>query len=719
MKRLLARLRLGVRGVGRQQGHETAEAFRPLVVISGVGPAQASIAQTVEECWGKHAAVVWGEREDKVDLTEAARNGKSSHIIAVGVNAALAAAHSGLGLPMDGIFIHDELDFKFSNEYRQRQLLQAFAACERLWFDSTVAMDKACAHGSERPHLLVPLVSTAAVKSERSDAADVVIVTSQETLASSEEQAVLALTEALQQRGADFRIIAAEQLFTQADRDDDRMLGAALCSRGIGENSAVVLTGKSGHHAFIAAALGDHNGLLVDATLENASLARRLDLRARAIARGAALVERTLSTVGAELPSLDSNHRHLSTPAEFREAFERVITSFLPEWHEEGMAEQGQETFDIFFSTAAIENRSDGARPQRIRAMAQAFGDSDVPVIRMTSNLNLLQRRMRAALALVDQGAHPRFGYGENSTAPMPDTALEALEPALRQLKSVGLAFGWFVRDLHWLDPASSVSQTSDALESLQQRGTHELDTMARLADVMFAPSVPAAEHFDRLLSTLRHSRVEWLTLPPGIDQANTLEPSTTRPTVGDEIRLVYAGGLGGVYDLSRLVQVLHELDRPWHLQCTVRPEDRQRAKDLFAEFPKERVSITVGDFSFVGSEGSMTAGLALLDSAYGVASFPLKVMNYLEKRMPVVVYRDSSPAPLIERYGTGVVAEPSVAGVRDALASLSRTQGGTAWSGLYESESWAARAASVRKTLASLSYGRIGGVAQPSNESQ
>lgn len=717
MKRLLAKLSRILRRGTRRRGHKSADALRPLVIIGGRGPAQASIAETVGESWGDQAVTVWLEHESSVGLSEVAHNGKASYIIAVGVDAVLAAAGSGLELPMDGVFVHDELDFRFSNEYRQRQLLRAFAACERLWFDSTVAMDKACAHGSDRPHLLLPLASTTAGTSATSNVADVVIVTSAETLARAEEQTVLALNEALQQRGTDSRVVAAEQLFTQADLDDKRMLRAALSGRGIGENSVVVLTGKSGHHAFVATALSGHNAVLMDATVENASLAKRLGFPTRALARGAALVERTLSALDSE-SSILSTHQDVATPAEFQEAFERAIASSLPAWHEEGMAELGQVAFDLFFSTAAIENRSDGARPQRIRAMSQAFGDSDAPVIRMTSNLNLLERRLRAALALVDQGAHPRFGYGENSTAPMLDAALEALERGLLQLKSAGLAFAWFVRDLHWLDPSSSVSQTSDALDFLQQRGVHELNTMVRLADAMFAPSAPAAEHFDRLLLTLRDSRVEWLTLPPGIDQANTLELSATRSTAADEIRLVYAGGLGGVYDLSMLVQALHGLNRPWHLQCTVREEDSQRAHDLLAGFPEERVSITVDDFSFVGSEANKTAGLALLDSAYGAASFPLKVMNYVEKRMSVVVYQDSSPAPLVERYGVGVIAERSVAGVRDALASLPRTVDAMAWDQVQESESWAARAASVRQTLASLSDGRMGGVSQSSKQS-
>src|SRR5690625_583158 len=140
------------RSISRLLGNRTPRssvAARPLLVLAGIGPAQAALAEIVSAEWSGDRNVVWLDQHAEGNhmhvLHDACEQLRATCVIAVGMDAVHAARAASLALPIEGVVLHHELDFRFSNEYRQQRLLKAFAACERLWFDSTVAMDKACA----------------------------------------------------------------------------------------------------------------------------------------------------------------------------------------------------------------------------------------------------------------------------------------------------------------------------------------------------------------------------------------------------------------------------------------------------------------------------------------------------------------------------------------------------------------------------------------------
>lgn len=702
-------LRRRLTGLSATTSSPVSSGERPLVLLAGVGPTQILLAESVRSAWSDACAVVWLESMSNSptdELRRVASELNPTRAISVGLEAVLAARNAFPELPIEGMFLHHELDFRFSNTRRQERLLEAFEASERLWFDSTVAMDKAAAHGSRRPHVLIPIPTFPNPASRRPASANVAVVTSHDELTNSEQLTIEALQSAVSGAGGQVSVHHVDQLYTKHDLAAGRSWDATVALNFPNELSCLVLVGKSGHHLFALAGLRSTTAqIYVDGTIENTAIAQRLRLNQHYIARGVALVERLSDEVRSWDPTASP-----CIPAEyndgFRPAFESTVTRELPVWHEEGILEAGTSHFDLFFSVAAIENRSNGARPQRIRAMSLAFEDPGVPLVRMTANQNLLDRRMRGALALTRTGARPRFGYGENSTAPMPVEARGLLESGLHELRSAGLKFGWFVRDLHSLDPDSTVSQTRSDIDQLRKASISEFIAICETADVLFAPSQRASQLYARLLrSHVDHLPVRWEPLPPGIDSANCIASvPTVQSAIGsghsEGIQIVYAGGLGGVYDLRRAISAIAGLNSQWNLQLVVRAEDLELAHSLTSSLPGQQVQIVNGEFPDIPLAPRPALGLALLDSDYGRASFPLKVMSYLERRLPVLVYRDSSPADLIQFYSSGAIVDETPesfeAGIEAAMSSADTVD----WHSLHLKESWRARAGSVRDAL-------------------
>ncbi len=680
---------------------------RPLLVLAGVGPAQVVLTESAQTAWKEACAVVWLNQHPSTSgnaLRTTAKNLRATRAIAVGSEAVYAVRESLPDMPIEGVFLHHELDFRFSNKVRQNRLLGAFSSCDRLWFDSTVAMDKACAHGSDRPHLLAPRPILYAQQVERTAAAFVAILTSHEQQSPAEERISQILQDAISQAGGRSEVCPADQLYTEDDMKLGRSWSDAVKSRVPRGISHAVLIGKGGHHFFAGAALLYQSvEVFAEATIENTAVARRLQLDEQRIARGAALAERVATAVRDHETAPESSGLSVPSASEFRTKFEAAAAKELPDWHEETVVDIEQHEFDLFFSTAAIENRNDGARPQRIRAMSQAFEEPGVPLVRMTSNLNLLRRRLHGAINLVRLGAEPRFGYGENSTAPMPLESRVALREGVRELRKCGLRFAWYVRDFHWLDPNSSVSQAGDGLDELRQAGLAELEDMRDLADIMYAPSREASRMFDELLRrSFDGETVIWKPLPPGIDSSNCLGAPRSHSAQHGALHVFYTGGLGGVYELRTAMKALADCDNEWQLHLTVRAEDEAVARQVTSHLPHHRVQIECGEFANLPATEGTAVGLALLDSEYGFASFPLKVLSYLEKRIPALVYRNSSPAGLIETYRAGAVVDRAAESVTTALNTFESNFGldEADWTNLHEKESWKARAAVVRKDL-------------------
>lgn len=700
--------------------------MNPLIVVSGHGPAQANFATASRVVWPESAVLrldaeatmfrpavdlpVWSQSPlDPRDRTMMRRylgalmeRESLDHIIAVSGSAILRAADFFPGQEMDGVILRGELDFSSRRAGLVNNFQRTAAASTRLWLENHSEMDKAVAHGSDVPHFLLPMFTSPVrtLSPQRVPGRLVIVVPpyqKDESLSGSAE-AVVGLC---QRHGIEYVVRSAEELYNYRDMGMGRGFPGTVRYRIPDDVTHAVVLGSSAHHSAVLAALNAWGGhrVFVEASIANTAAAGRAGIPHHMVARGSALLERLIDAV------LSSDAKGFSEDSIVSEsplwdALETAKVGDYPEWYEQGLADPNKSTFDVFFTTAGIEDRGDGARPQRIRAMSEAFQDG-APCVRLSSNLAVLSRRSRAIRAMIRGGSRPGLGYGENSTAPMDGAALDQLVFLLTELRAHGLRFAWFVRDLHWLSTEADYGGTDpDAMSRTRQNGINEYDALSKMSDIVYAPSEESGVEFSRLLARagVTTSR-SWKALPPAVSSENILASTGEED---DSVHFVYSGGFGGVYDIEIIFDVLRELQIPWTLDLIVRQKDRADVELATSDLPSERVAVTVGEFrDYVPREGR-SIGIALLASEYGKASIPFKSVSYLEKRIPVLCFDDSAVARFLGPLDAGIVAPNSVRGVVDAVVDYTGRSSipRRVWERIEREQSWAARVEQVRTEL-------------------
>lgn len=704
--------------------------MRPLLLINGGAPTQANWATTVRtlypesliidnanglRIWHPYEAVsVWAQTpfidgnltvQRKLVQDLVVRH-QIDRVLAVSVPATALAASLALDLPIESIVLPGELDFRFAPGPKQAEFQSGIAGADRLWLTSQTEMDKAAGHGSLVPHYLTPLFTTPSTVLTRDGESCVCVFVPGRWTAARVAEETAVISKRLSDRGVPLEVLTTELLYNRHDLDMGRGFPGTWKYRVPDTVTHVVLLGTDPHYATVATVIAARHAdrLLLDATIGNAELAKRLQLPNWRVARGAALADRLCEL----LDGAGASEAHVSrTIVSGEQALQRLADAAredLPSWFEEGMLDPSANEFDIFYTTAGIEDRTDGARPQRIRAMSEAMVQ-DLPVVRLTSNVTLMKRRLSGVEGMLDSGSRARFGYGESSTTPMSNDARNRLMTALPRIIDRGLRFAWFQRDMHWLSDESALAEMSARkLSETQDRGLVELADLSSVSKVVFAPCEASGQEYNRLLEGHGvDASYEWEPLPPGIATSHIIGSSDVRP---DELlEIHYTGGFSHIYDMSLALEAIAELCVPWTLRMTVRENDLESVFKAVQGLPPEQVEITSGEFIHILPRQRRAIGLVLLDSDYGRASFPFKTVSYIEKRMPILCFDDSAIAEFVTTNAIGQTCSRSVPSIIDALTRFAEGRwefSDSSWDLVHRTHSWEARADAVRRSLLS-----------------
>lgn len=739
--------------------------MNPMLVVSEVGALEGNLvaaARTVnpgipvlnlskpdDGAFGTPAVPAWVESPGTTPpLTRLSRSfyagladdRRADSILCVGASAILHAESLDIGLPIIGIIPRGAIDFSKRRKKQRREFSEAAAAADLLLFDSLHEMDLAASHGSRTPHAALPLFGERAdfLSADAKEPFVSIVVPHAWDSSRRNQIAELYRNSALAQC-AGFDVISAESLYSAKDFAQSRGFPGTARYRFPKRTTHVLLAGDTRNHAALLAALEKNHSdrYVVDATVTNHDLAQRSRIDPMKVGQGSALFRKLHHLVAplAHTDSVHTHHRENAAPildgAGLLTHLSDVMHRPLPWWFEEGICEPSVREFDVFYSVAPVENRTDGARPMRIRAVSEEFGADDVVTVRLSANDGIFDRRSVAVQHMIKTGARPRYFYGESSTAPMEPATVDRLADLMRRLKRNGVRTGWFVRDLHWLSADADYSTSTDITPADRvERGLHEVRTMALVSDIFYAPSDRSVVMFEEFLSDHDVSAPPWRGLPPGVADYRAL-PGDPVESNGS-IRLVYAGGYGDVYRMDTLVAALCQNTARPDVSWFVRSDDTPRliddlrrgarsvstvdgassSDDAFA-MPAAHVdtdtapaghSIDNTDFLHFDPRSERYVGLALLDSDYAKDAFPLKLMSYLEKRIPVAVFDDMGVANLVRDHGLGIVCAREGFTVEGLIAQAEEYfTREIDWPRMLSEQSWASRMAAVRNALAGL----------------
>ncbi|MCV7472840.1 hypothetical protein ABZ787_06845 [Micrococcus luteus] len=622
------------------------------------------------------------------------------HVVTFGLPAGAMAADD-LSLPFVPVLGRGDLDFSAARAEQAADFDTLLAGTGLLLLEDEWEMDKACAKGSRAAHLRsAQLLEDETPCLSRQDEVRVGVLHPE----SMDPERLRLHVEGLRaELGPDAEItgVTVESLFHRRDLVRKRRFAPTVRDRLSGFTQLIVL-GSSAHHAAILGAVwGDRGRLVVEATIGSATLSRELGVQT--LGRGVRVAELAAAMSRGEAPAPVPVTHPRTVPAgvDVLPIWDDLLATDHPDGHEELAVHRGTGPVDVFFSVAPLQDRTDGARPQRIRNMADAM-DRPEPALRVFANRALFDRRARQLAALLDGGRPAGLLYGENSTSPIPDAALiEDVADLVREFGRRGGRSAWFVRDLHWLDDVEGYLADEDTRSTLVGLGLHELDEMGGAADLLLAPSDASGRGFDDLLRRHGLEGWDWFPSPPGVDPGNVVGPEAAR---GSEpgITLLYAGGLNSVYSMDRYLESIQGLDGRFLLDFVVRESEKGRlAADLDRHgIPvDDRVRLITAELDHYRPRTADCFGVILLDSEYARFSFPYKTVSMLEHGFPILCFEDMGIASFVRDNGLGVACERSATGVRDGIEELT-TVGAPGLAEARHTQSWEARIAEVRARL-------------------
>lgn len=614
-------------------------------------------------------------------------------VIASGLEAAAFAAKT-LSVPFIPLLWRGSLDFSAARTGLTEDFRRVMQASDRLLLDDEWEMDKANSKGSRLPHLRIPLPELAPTSIlRRTGASNIALIhpakMSEERIASIHE-AIMATLPA-----ASVTPLNVDFCFRARDITRNRRLQATLQAR-LGDCSHVVLLGSSADYSGLLVALRhDWDRIVVEDSIGSRFLCS--DLGFTALGRGLNLVDLLRDLVQNEVPVAPREARQVGESAEgYLATLDACMSQQLPADFEDLDALRSDEPLNVFFSTAALEDRTNGARPQRIRNMSEAMADLG-PTIRVFSGEEGFQRRVRMIEGLLARGRGAGVFYGENSTSPIVSQhVVSDLASFLRTFGEAGGRTSWFVRDLHWLEEIEGYLDRGDQRESIRQQGLAELASIAASVHVLFAPSQASGEGFNRMLDEHGVLPYKWAPLPPGVAAANTVDAATLAAVPADGITLLYSGGLNAVYGMDTYLAALAALPKDGYwFDFVIRDPEREnlhRALARFGLYGDERVRISTVPLDSFLPRSERCIGVILLDSEYARLSFPYKTVSMLEFGYPILCYRDMGIADFVTSNGVGVACDRSVSSILSAIAALADGRK-EAIRSTRATESWAERA--------------------------
>lgn len=596
-----------------------------------------------------------------------------------------------------------DLDFSAARRHAEEDFAALTRAVDRLFLEDEWEFDKALSKGSWSAHLRHPrralppeLLPPLA---EEFETPSVVVLHPEHV----DADRLAAQMEALQTAvdtvpGASLRSLSASALYRTRDLVAGRAFDAVAATR-LGGATHVVLVGSSRDHTAVGELLvgtGFAERLVVEDTIGSGAWAAghpgvrtgrglRLVTELAAALRGGPEPHSAVDTVDAGTTDLLA-------------AYRTAMTGLVDRTFEDLAVLRHDGPLDVFFSTSPLEDRTDGARPQRVRNMNDALSEP-AAALRLSSVPGVFDRRLRVLDDALAAGRPLGLLYGENSTSPIPvGRVTAALADVMARFSAGGGTSVWFVRDLHWLDEIDGYLEDADARRDVQERGLAEFDAMAAAADRLAAPSAESGEGFDALLA--RHGRgpVDWLPLPPAVSPANTVPADA--PAIGEEgVTLLYAGGVGGIYGLGQYLTAVGTLDPQVRLDFVVRAGERSVLEDLLAEHglaDRPGLRITTVPLEWYVPATRTVVGVVLLGGEYARFSFPYKTMSLIERGYPVLCFADMGIADFLERNRVGLGVARSSEAIRAGIAALVRG-GAPGMAEAQRTQSWAARVATAR----------------------
>lgn len=320
------------------------------------------------------------------------------------------------------------------------------------------------------------------------------------------------------------------------------------------------------------------------------------------------------------------------------------------------------------YPSPLVKNPKSGSQVRPI-AMLKAFRDLGYEVDIVSGYSNERSDKIRQIKNNILKGVKYEFMYCENTTMPtqLTDPSHLPLRPFIdfnfiKFLRSHNVPVGLFYRDIHWKFPIynESVSLLKSAFAKFFYK--RELYFYSRNLDKLYLPSFQMAKYLNEINSDITD------TLPPGHENYSY----SSEPSIDSTIKVLYVGGLSDFYDISLFFDTIKNYPQIELTICT-RIENWNSIEYKYTPLPPNvNIVHKSGPCLKELYEKHNLALLYVKPSEYWRFAVPIKLLEYVGERKPVIVSSEIWSSDFINRNHNGWVVDYNEKSLNKFLSSLS-----------------------------------------------
>ncbi|MDO5718664.1 MAG: glycosyltransferase [Tissierellia bacterium] len=286
--------------------------------------------------------------------------------------------------------------------------------------------------------------------------------------------------------------------------------------------------------------------------------------------------------------------------------------------------------------------------------MIEAFKELGYDVDLVMGDVAERKAKIKEIKENIVNGVRYDFMYSESSTMPtlLTESHHLPLNPFLdfgfmKYIKSKGIKIGLFYRDIHWKFPLykKNVKGIKYHLAILMYK--YDLRKYEEILDILYLPNLKMKKYLPKSLDDYCKE------LPPGMEIIGQDNKEIK------ELRLIYVGGLGDLYNISEFVKAVNSTENIYLTICC-RENEWEKNKNLYSPFLNERIKIVhlSGEDLKEEYKNSNIGVLTLKPSDYLDFAVPYKLYEYMGHSLPIISTDHTASADIVRNYDIGFVID-------------------------------------------------------------
>jgi len=287
-------------------------------------------------------------------------------------------------------------------------------------------------------------------------------------------------------------------------------------------------------------------------------------------------------------------------------------------------------------------------RPQK---MIQAFKNIGYDVDIVMGYVKERKQQIKQIKQNIKDGIKYDFLYSESSTMPTALTEKHHLPVApfldfnfFRFCKDNGIRIGLFYRDVYWVFEEYKKEVPFFKRKFAEFFYRNDLKNYTKYLDVFYLPSKQMFEYVPINFSK------KVIALPPAVEEKESLQNRN-----GDNLRFIYVGGIGDLYNLRLFSQVTSKFEKIQFNLCT-RKNEWEKSKEKYTDCSSVTVHHKNGDELFMLYENSDISIYFVKPHELWSFAVGIKLFEYISYKKPIIAVKNTAVGEFVEKYNIGWV---------------------------------------------------------------